>query len=44
MARRYEEIFPNSEVERFEGIGHYPQWEAPDAVLDSFFGFVEDRL
>lgn len=43
MARRYEEVFPNSEVERFEGVGHYPQWEAPDAVLGSFSGFVKER-
>ncbi|MDZ7687420.1 MAG: alpha/beta hydrolase [Halobacteriales archaeon] len=40
MARRYEEVVPNPDVERFEGVGHYPQWEAPDAVLDTFFGFV----
>lgn len=41
MADRYEDVVPNPDVERFEGVGHYPQWEAPDAVLDSYFGFVE---
>jgi len=40
MAKRYEEVVPNPDVERLDGVGHYPQWEAPDAVLDSFFGFV----
>lgn len=43
MAERYEEIIPNPDVERIDGVGHYPQWEAPDAVLDSFFGFVEEE-
>ena len=42
MAERYEEVVPNPDVERLGGIGHYPQWEAPDAVLDSFFGFLKD--
>jgi len=40
MAKRYEEVVPNYDVERFEGVGHYPQWEAPDEVLNSFFKFV----
>ena len=40
MAKRYEEVVPNADVERFEGVGHYPQWEASDKVLDAYLEFV----
>jgi len=43
MVQRYEELIPNPDVVRLEGIGHYPQVEAPDAVLEAFFAF-HDRL
>ena len=40
MAERYEAVVPEPDVRRLDGIGHYPQWEAPQAVLDEFLGFV----
>ena len=43
MAKRYEEVVPNPDMERFEGVGHYPQWEAPDEVLESFFEFADEH-
>jgi pimeloyl-ACP methyl ester carboxylesterase len=40
MARRYEELIPNPDVVVLDRIGHYPQVEAPQAVLDAFLDFV----
>ncbi len=36
MALRYRELIPDPDVIELEGIGHYPQLEAPQAVLDHF--------
>ena len=33
MAARYRELVPDPDVVELPGIGHYPQLEAPDAVL-----------
>ena len=44
MAQRYLEIIPNPDVVMLDdNIGHWPQIEAPDAVLESFLAHV-DRL
>jgi pimeloyl-ACP methyl ester carboxylesterase len=43
MAERYRELVPNPDVVLLEGIGHYPQLEAPDRVLEAFLAFVEAR-
>lgn len=43
MTERYRELVPNPDVVLLEGIGHYPQVEAPDQVLRAFFAF-HDRL
>lgn len=43
MAERYRELVPNPDVVLLEGIGHYPQVEAPDQVLRAFLAF-HDRL
>jgi len=43
MAQCYEALVPSPDVLRLPGIGHYPQLEAPDAVLDGFFEF-QSRL
>ena len=40
MAARYRELVPNPDVVLLDGIGHYPQLEAPEQVLASFFEFV----
>ncbi|HZP10999.1 MAG TPA: alpha/beta hydrolase [Nevskiaceae bacterium] len=39
MVARYRELVPNPDVVELPGIGHYPQVEAPDAVLRAFLEF-----
>lgn len=39
MAERYCELVPNPDVLLLEGIGHYPQIEAPALVLDGYVDF-----
>jgi pimeloyl-ACP methyl ester carboxylesterase len=39
MAARYRELVPHPDVCSLPGIGHYPQVESPQAVLDAFLGF-----
>lgn len=39
MARRYQELVPNPDIVLLPGIGHYPQVEAPDAVLQALHDF-----
>jgi pimeloyl-ACP methyl ester carboxylesterase len=44
MAQRYLEVIPNPDVVMLDdNIGHWPQIEAPDAVLENFLAHV-DRL
>jgi pimeloyl-ACP methyl ester carboxylesterase len=44
MARRYVEVIPDPDVVMLaDDIGHWPQIEAPDAVLKHFLEFT-DRL
>ncbi len=43
MAQRYRELVPEPDVVELLGIGHYPQVEAPEAVLKAFMAF-HDRL
>ncbi|MCA9673606.1 MAG: alpha/beta fold hydrolase [Kofleriaceae bacterium] len=43
MVARYREVVPHPDVVELPGIGHYPQVEAPDAVLGAFVAF-HDRL
>lgn len=43
MAARYRELVPGADVVSLPGIGHYPQVEAPAAVLDALRQFVEQR-
>ena len=33
IVRRWRELLPAAPVVELEGVGHYPQWEAPDRVL-----------
>lgn len=39
IAQRFREIAPAADIQRLEGIGHYPQIEAPQAVTDAIFRF-----
>ncbi len=42
MAQRYLEVIPNPDVVMLDdNIGHWPQIEAPDAVLGNFLAFVD---
>ena len=40
MVARYREVVPRPDTVLLEGIGHYPQVEAPEAVLRAFLAFV----
>lgn len=39
MVKRYRELISQPDVIELEGIGHYPQLEAPEKVLKSFLEF-----
>ncbi len=39
MVARYRELIPNADCVLLEGIGHYPQTEAPQAVLSHYLQF-----
>jgi pimeloyl-ACP methyl ester carboxylesterase len=41
MVARYKELVPNVDAVLLPNIGHYPQLEAPRAVLDAFPSFTE---
>lgn len=41
MAHAYQRIVPDPNVILLEGIGHYPQVEAPDRMLAAYLQFVE---
>jgi pimeloyl-ACP methyl ester carboxylesterase len=41
MAKHYRELIPYADVVELEGIGHYPQVQAPTAVLNAYSEFRE---
>lgn len=43
MVERYRQLIPKPDVTLLPDVGHYPQTEAPDAVLDAVLRF-HDRL
>jgi pimeloyl-ACP methyl ester carboxylesterase len=43
MAARYRELVPHADVVLLDDVGHYPQLEAPERVLEAYFSF-RDRL
>ena len=43
MADCYQELSPNADVVRLPDIGHYPQCEAPQAVLTALFAFLHQH-
>lgn len=40
IAKRYRELLPNADVVELPGIGHYPQVEAPEAVLAAVWELI----
>ena len=40
MVERYRELVPDPDTHLLEGIGHYPQVEDPQGVLDAYLPFV----
>jgi pimeloyl-ACP methyl ester carboxylesterase len=45
MAARYREVIPDPDVVMLgDAIGHWPQIEAPDAVLEAFLAHIDRRL
>jgi pimeloyl-ACP methyl ester carboxylesterase len=40
MAEHYRALVPDADVVLLEGIGHYPQLEAPEAVLAAYMAFA----
>jgi pimeloyl-ACP methyl ester carboxylesterase len=43
MVARYRELVPDPDVVLLPDIGHYPQTEAPEAVLAAFLAFADTR-
>ena len=43
MVERYRELVPNPDTVLLDGIGHYPQVEAPDRVVDAVLDFHARR-
>lgn len=41
MVERYLELMPDANITRLEGIGHYPQVEAPEKTVDAYFEFLD---
>lgn len=39
--KRFRELVPNPDIVELRGIGHYPQVEAPDQVLQHFLAFQQ---
>lgn len=39
MVERYRQLIPNPDVTLLPDVGHYPQTEAPEAVLDALLAF-----
>ena len=44
MAARYRDLIANPDIVELPGIGHYPQTEAPEAVMAAFFEFHDQRF
>ena len=41
MAERYRELVPQADIVSLERVGHWPQIEAPQAVLAAALPFIE---
>ena len=42
MAKRYHELVPNANINFLEGVGHYPQWEAPEETANLIVEFIKE--
>jgi pimeloyl-ACP methyl ester carboxylesterase len=42
MVDRYVEVITTENIWLLDGIGHYPQVEAPERLLECFYEFIED--
>ena len=42
LVKHYQQVIPNADCVVLDDIGHYPQVEAPDLVLQSFFNFIQE--
>ncbi|WP_372367784.1 alpha/beta fold hydrolase [Candidatus Uabimicrobium sp. HlEnr_7] len=42
MVKRYEELVTHENIALLQGIGHYPQLENPERVLDEFLSFIQN--
>jgi pimeloyl-ACP methyl ester carboxylesterase len=40
IAARFRELVPDADVVEIDSVGHYPQCESPDAVVDAFLAFA----
>jgi pimeloyl-ACP methyl ester carboxylesterase len=43
MVKRYRELVPDADVVLLPDVGHYPQVEAPAAVLAAYLTFADAR-
>ena len=43
MVERYQQLIPNSDVVSLKNVGHYPQVEAPQAVLESVLEIINQN-
>lgn len=41
MVERYRRLIPDPDAVELDGIGHYPQIEAPERVMEAFLSFVD---
>lgn len=41
MAQRYREVVPNAQVIELVGVGHWPMWEAREAVFSACHQFIQ---
>ena len=43
IVARWRELLPDSKVIELSGVGHYPQWEAPEEVVQALAGVPADQ-
>ena len=43
MVKRWRELLPSAPVVVLQDVGHYPQWEDPQRVLQAFFNYQQTK-